>query len=383
MRRRAKLYDYCQSCGTEELRHAGKGLCVTCYSYVDGRRRRSHITRRIGTRLENPITQEELGQRYQSGQSLADIARHYNCTRQYILKLMQHYGIDRRTIQQATILALDQGKLTYTSEVYSPGSTIIKQRRTVDESFFKTWTPAMAWVLGLIYTDGCLVKPTRTSKFMVTVGQKEEELLEKLLVLLKSNAKLTFKPKRGITGALYTISINNEEIYADLQRLGLTPAKSLTLQFPDMPSDCVRHFIRGCWDGDGSVYFQKRDLRPMASYVSGARLFIERLVGHLVNLGLPDRTIYKSVRSNHPIYYFNYSGGQCTKLYQVLYDDVDATIYLSRKHDVFKRIAEEWKFDSTRVRTPTIVDKRLRSREIRAANAALTTEMKNYHHEQN
>lgn len=121
----------------------------------------------------------------------------------------------------------------------------------------------------------------------------------------------------------------------------------------------------------------------MASYVSGARLFIERLVGHLVNLGLPDRTIYKSVRSNHPIYYFKYSGGQCTKLYQVLYDDVDATIYLSRKHDVFKRIAEEWKFDSTRVRTPAIVDKRLRSREIRAANAALTTEIKNYHHEQN
>ena len=382
MRRWAKLYDYCQSCGTEELRHAGKGLCVTCYSYVDGRRRRSHITRRIGTRLANPITQEELGQRYQSGQSLTDIARHYNCTRQYILKLMQHYGIDRRTIQQATILALNQGKLAYTSEVYSPGSTIIKQRRTVDESFFKTWTPAMAWVLGLIYTDGCLVKPTRTSKFMVTVGQKEEELLEKVLLLLKSNAKLTFKPKRGITGALYTISINNEEIYADLQCLGLTPAKSLTVQFPDMPPDCVRHFIRGCWDGDGSVYFQKRDLRPMASYVSGARLFIERLVGHLVNLGLPDRTIYKSVRSKHPVYYFKYSGGQCTKLYHVLYDDVDATMYLSRKYDAFKRIAEEWKFDSTRVRAHVIVGKRLRSREIRAANAALTAELKNYRHNQ-
>ncbi len=346
MHRWAKLYDHCQSCGTEEIRHAGKGLCVSCYNYVDGRRRRSHITRRIGTRLADPITKEELAQRYQSGQSLTDIARHYNCTRQYIHKLMRHYEIDRRPIREAINLSLEQGKIAYTSEVHSPGSTIVKQRRTVDESFFKTWTTAMAWVLGVIYTDGCLVKPSRTSKFLVTIGQKEPELLRKVLALMKSNAKVTFTPRRGIAGDLYTTRISNEEVYADLQRLGLTPAKSLTLQFPYMPLDYVRHFIRGCWDGDGSVYFEG-DRIPCASYVGGSRAFIDRLVGHLVNLGLPDRTIHKSIRSKNPSYYFRYTRGQCTELYHVLYDDVDASMYLSRKRDAFKRIADEWEFDST------------------------------------
>lgn len=340
MRRWAKLYDHCQSCGSEETRHAGKGLCASCYSYVYGRRQRSLITRRIGTPLANPITKEELEQRYQSGQSLSDIARHYNCTRQYIHKFMRDNGIARRTIQQATILAMEQGKVVYTSEVHSHGPIIVKQRRTVDESFFKTWTPAMAWVLGVIYTDGCLIKPSKVSRFGVAIAQKEPELLEKVVALMQSNAQVTFRAKRGISGALYTIRINSAEIYADLQRLGLTPAKSLTLQFPDIPPDCVRHFIRGCWDGDGSIYLE-RGYKPSASYVSGSKDFIERLVGHLVNLGLPDRTIHKNVRSKNPSYYFRYTGGQCTKLYHVLYDDVDSSMYLSRKHDAFKRTADQ------------------------------------------
>ena len=34
----------------------------------------------------------------------------------------------------------------------------------------------MAYVLGVIYTDGCLDKPMAPVKFRVTIGQKEPEL---------------------------------------------------------------------------------------------------------------------------------------------------------------------------------------------------------------
>jgi hypothetical protein len=48
---------------------------------------------------------------------------------------------------------------------------------------------------------------------------------------------LGFSAKRGIAGALYHFRIDNAEIYADLQRLGLTPSKSIPLysgpHFPD------------------------------------------------------------------------------------------------------------------------------------------------------
>lgn len=339
MRRWARLYDHCHACGTEETKHAGKGLCVSCYSAATEKRHKSHITRKMGTPLPSPITKEELAQRYQSGQSLNDIARHYICTRQYVYKLLDYYGIALRTKREARNLALEQGKVVYTSGVHSSDSSIVLQRRMVDESFFRTWTPAMAWVLGVICTDGCLHKTPGTVGSII-IAQKEPELLGKVLELMKSNAKMAFRPKRGIAGALYETRIINAEIYADLQRLGLTPAKSLTLQFPDMPLDCVRHFIRGCWDGDGSVYLERGE-KPCASYVSGSKDFIERLVGHLVNLGLPDRTIHKNVRGKNPSYYFRYTGGQCTKLYHILYDDVAPSIYLSRKHDAFKRMADQ------------------------------------------
>jgi hypothetical protein len=209
----------------------------------------------------------------------------------------------------------------------------------VNELFFRTWTPAVAYVLGIIYTDGCLAKSIAPVKFRVTICQKEPELLEKVRVLMGSNALIRYRPARGIAGALHTMLIDNLDIYRDLQALGLTENKSLTLRFPKIPSGLVKHFIRGCWDGDGSVYLEAGNTyKPCASYVSGSKSFIEQLLRHLVDLGLPDRTIHKSTRSKNPSYYFRYSGLPCVKLYHVLYDGVDENMYLSRKHDRFRKI---------------------------------------------
>jgi len=195
----------------------------------------------------------------------------------------------------------------------------------------------MAYVLGVIYTDGCLVKPVGPVKFRVTIGQKEPELLEKVRVLMGSNALIRYRPARGVAGALHTMVIDNLDVYRDLQALGLTENKSLTLRFPKIQSGLVRHFIRGCWDGDGSVYLEGNDTnKPCASYVSGSKNFIELLMRHLVDRGLPNRTIHKSTRSKNPSYYFRYSGQPCVKLYHVLYyDGVDASMYLTRKHERF------------------------------------------------
>jgi hypothetical protein len=100
--------------------------------------------------------------------------------------------------------------------------------------------------------------------------------------------------------------------------------------------------------------------------VSGSKEFIEQLMCHLVDLGLPDRTIHKSTRSKNPSYYFRYSGLPCVKLYHVLYDGVDESMYLTRKHARFKAIAD-------------CLDRK-DSQAIRAANAALMNELKNCTH---
>src|SRR3990172_3694833 len=153
-----------------------------------------------------------------------------------------------------------------------------------------------------------------------------------------SNAKLLFRKKSGISGAVYYFHINDNEIYEDLLRLGLSPNKSLSLVFPNIEPQHVRHFIRGCWDGDGTVYWESNDpAKPRASFISGSKLFAEGILRHLVGLGLSDRKMYttKSGRA----FYFRFLCLDCARLYHVFYDGVPESMYLTRKYERFNAIA--------------------------------------------
>ena len=107
------------------------------------------------------------------------------------------------------------------------------------------------------------------------------------------------------------------------------------MQFPNIPDEFVRHFIRGCWDGDGTVYIDKQIRKISAGFVSGSRAFLEAMVEKLVNAGLPDRTIY---HHNHTktTCYFRFTGSQVLMLYHYLYDNVTEAQYLNRKFDLFR-----------------------------------------------
>ena len=269
--------------------------------------------------------------------SLIDIARDYNCTRQYIHKLMKAYRIKRRDMSTARGLAFSQGKVIHAHEDEMGNvTTTTLPKRTHNKFFFTSWQPDMAYVLGVIYTDGCIAQNLYSFK----VAQKEPELLEKCLKLMDSDAKIVFTKKRGIAGALYHFQINGKAIIKDLLKLGLKPNKSLSLDFPEIPSACVRHFIRGCWDGDGSVYWDRGlRRRPRAYFGSGSKRFIEGLLKALVNLGLPLVRIYTSTRSRNLYYYFRFHGTDCAKLFYIFYDDVPDSTYLNRKQKRFEAIA--------------------------------------------
>ena len=61
---------------------------------------------------------------------------------------------------------------------------------------------------------------------------------EKFLALMDCDAKL-YRSKQRLTGnPIDQFHVNDKEIDDDLLNLGLTPRKSLTMQFPDVP-DCI------------------------------------------------------------------------------------------------------------------------------------------------
>lgn len=332
----SRKYDECINCGSTEKKHYARGLCQTCYNRNMEMRTIYH-ERKSGVAGKKLIKEYLFKEYIVKERSLNDIAKECMCSRQYVYKLMKHHNIPRRNKSLARSLALEKKKLKYkTTDENGVESITYLQKTELDENFFSNWSMKMAYVLGFIFSDGNIGK--HFGSHHLTVSQKEPEILYKLLKLMNCDVKLLKikrkKYKTGISGDSYFFRITNEKIFNDLVLLGLTPDKSLTIDFPIIPHEYVRHFIRGCWDGDGSVYIEKKNGSIRASYTSGSINFIKGMLDELEKAGLKKRKIY-TVKRKKPTYYFRFTGvSQCKKLYHYLYDNVSSDQFLQRKFDV-------------------------------------------------
>lgn len=343
----SKKSERCINCGTIEIKHRARGLCSNCYqSDIETRHKVPDRQRGIAAQL---FTKDYPMENYaQKKRSLGEIAKECNCTRQYVHRMVKHYQIPARSLSEARQIALKESRISFEHQM-DDGETVIitHEAQRLNHKFFSTWSSEMGYVLGAIYTDGSLdpgwVKdPSRKSSAIprLSIGQKEPELMEKVLALMDCNAKMSHRKKQEFdyttSGEVWYVQINVSKVYDDLINLGLIPNKSLTMQFPEIPKVYVRHFIRGCWDGDGSIFCDKSG-RPVAHYVSGSLRFVEGMLEQLEDAGLPERTVHKSKYSTS--YYFKFFGPQCKLLYEYLYRDVGPALYLERKQALFKRSA--------------------------------------------
>ncbi|MGB7293639.1 MAG: LAGLIDADG family homing endonuclease [Thermodesulfobacteriota bacterium] len=342
----SKHYERCLVCGTQETPHHAKGYCKDCYKNERGWKYEYWLSRKP-RKSNKRIDVREIQHLYQvRGISLAEIAIKYNCTKQYIYKILKRYGIKRRDKISASTLAFERGK--YVRSVIDESGIkkdIVLEKTKIDKTFFKKWSAEMAYVLGVLYSDGNLQlgRPQRGSNIpnippAFSLAQKHSELLKKVLSLMKCTAKMHFSENRKGAGEIYIFKVVNREVCSDLLRLGLKPRKSLIVTFPAIPFEYTRHFIRGCWDGDGTVYLENNQLnKAKASLTSGSRDFIQSLIANLELLGLPKRTIYTN--KNGKSFYFRYHGKACAKLYHIFYDGVSENMYLTRKFKMFEKVA--------------------------------------------
>lgn len=118
-------------------------------------------------------------------------------------------------------------------------------KKIIDE----TWRPELAYVVGLIATDGCLAK----DGLLIDLTSKDEEQLKNFSKCLGVKFKIGIKWS-GDGNKNLRIQFKNKIFYNFLLSLGLTPAKSKTIGKINIPDKYFFDFLRGCFDGDGCFY---------------------------------------------------------------------------------------------------------------------------------
>jgi len=116
------------------------------------------------------------------------------------------------------------------------------------------WTPKLAYVVGLLVTDGCLSNDGRH----ITIRSCDTQLLKTFKKCLNLSNKIseTFYNGWGKKRA-YRIQFGNVQLYRWFLKIGLTPRKTYTISKLKIPDKYFPDFLRGHLDGDGSVWTYK------------------------------------------------------------------------------------------------------------------------------
>lgn len=119
------------------------------------------------------------------------------------------------------------------------GLTNPAKRIAVNHEALSSWSSDLAYLMGLIWTDGCLTKGR------ITFNSKDREQAETF-------SRITGSPVRMLRGGLYfSCGIPAQDF---ILKQGLVERKSLVVEWPkSMPEHLSGDFMRGVFDGDGCV----------------------------------------------------------------------------------------------------------------------------------
>lgn len=112
------------------------------------------------------------------------------------------------------------------------------------------WSVELAYAIGLIASDGCLSRDGRH----ISLVSKDVDLLKTFKNCLGLSVTIGNVSSSTSDHKYSRVQFGNVSLYRFLIDIGLTPAKSKTIGALDVPDELFRDFLRGYFDGDGSIY---------------------------------------------------------------------------------------------------------------------------------
>lgn len=217
---------------------------------------------------------------------------------------------------------------------YLPFQQKIK-KHPVNSQFFKTWSPQMAYTLGFIAADGNICHTGRAHTLHIACD--DLDVIEKIKIVIQYQGPIHLKPRLN-NKISYSLRICDPIIFNDLEKLGVTERKSLTFTPPKIPKKLIRHFIRGYFDGDGTVYLRNFQYRSkLAAKFYTASLQMAEYTHKLMVKTLGDAYLGKILKylahQKTPYYVISIGHKASVKLFNYMYSDTN--LYLDRKYKKF------------------------------------------------
>lgn len=251
---------------------------------------------------------------YQENYSVPTIAKQFGVSGDPIRRVLRNQGVKLLTLSEI-------GKLGFPRN-----SQYFKQ---VDSNEKAYW-------LGFLYADSYINK---TNEIRINLSKVDEDHLQKFLNAIgATNHTIKYSEKRDRGKVYYQayISIRDTEMTTDLAKLGCVNNKSLRLVFPtseQVPKKYVSHFIRGYFDGDGSIHYTQAGRAKTPNYrisFTGTKDMLEAIRSLL---GKPNLAIQE--RENFAILQIN-GNKQLEGILEYIYKDSTPAIELERKKEKYE-----------------------------------------------
>lgn len=201
-----------------------------------------------------------------------------------------------------------------------------------------------AYWIGFLAADGYIRANDREQAVHLRLKASDADHLTSLKEGLQADAPVQYLTNGGYPAA--QIILRDQALVDALARWGVGPHKTMTLSWPDnLGNTLVPAYIRGYFDGDGTIYQRQRSSatstwnETVCRFISGSLSFLERLADELTQRGIQVRKLYRNQNSNTYVLPLSSIRSNLLAFAALMYEG--STIALARKRAIFELLSEE------------------------------------------
>jgi hypothetical protein len=198
---------------------------------------------------------------YLCGVNNKELCAKYNRSRGYIQNVLNRYHIKLRNASEVT------------------------KKYNINENYFEHIDcDDKAYILGLLYADGCIFKNVTRINLIETDVDILKDIASKIyfddnyqISRLEGMSKTWKNGNTYYTKPQMVLTLTRKKIVDDLKKHGMCEKKSFTIRFPNINVKYIKDFVRGYFDGDGHFYTSEKHINNNRIQIISNNAFIDDL----------------------------------------------------------------------------------------------------------